>query len=1432
MTNSQQQDSARSEDLFDSSSDTDGYEEKTLLYLSQLETKKKELTTDTTIAYIDNKCKDFHHDNDNSDDNDDDCDDDDDDDNVDNDDDNNDNCDDDDDNSGDNNDDNDDDGDDVYDSIDDLMSDEENCDSDVYEKNVLQYLEKTLLNNSKIDLNSSTIVNSSTGASNCSSKGNTSIIIPTSTEEINSDLINNILSSKLLSSSDNDDDNSEENDDDNKRGDININVKIDGNLSNIYSHESFKPLDYCTIHDTPKDIVLSSSSASDSSEYTKQEDSCKENTVDKKELIISEEDCDSDNYEQSVIRYLSSTLNSNQNKNLSNISFNSTSSCVTSSLSLTKYNSDVSKDISSNLSNFIISPEQNFSCNDNDKEVIKISDRSCTTDDDFEITRVICNNNYLGESVCVDSVKKPSLLSSSPSSSSSSSSSSSDELVYIKSDIEDSDEYENMVINYLKKNYSYSKWHKKMDYQNLSSKTGDENNLKTNLVASYSSDNNDDDESCSDRDSSHYSDSSDFIPTQTNREKTLYKRHIWRLLELDMLKEIQEENNKSISNLKRTMKRSSSFVGKNNKNGHIKTNVSSRRRPYKNKINRNLLKLGLRNKSKIKGIEINDENVFNGYKNEIHLIEDNKLYINNEDNLLINGYSSSRRSNRRNDIFRNLHKAYIMKKYHISVNCNSDSDTDNNFDNDNKLPCDVCKIKFCNWTSLNGHMVKFHEGDITTICEKCGHSFCNSTDYKKHVSEFHNDDNNCDESTTACYICLNKCKSFNDFLDHLRETHIFFDLYTFKCDKCKIKFANEYMLKNHYLLNNCLFCYICKNYIAINVQRFKLHILHHFKIHKYKCKFCEKTFLTQRGCKNHIDTKHNSSVLPFHCDICDHRFITKNRLDEHNYRCHSVTVHECNECGKVYQSMYSLNMHKKLNHRDKFDNNEINNFICNFCDINFCRKQLIIEHLNENLCKCPWCNVISPCITKLEEHIVTHKLSKSDRYKCTHCNFDRIITLQHYKRHVLLSHPNIYLSLNFTNNAIICDRCNRICSSRHHLKKHQRSSCMVIVKNNNKKSNDYKFCEFCKTSFKTKSLLIKHFSNLLTTCFFCNLKFNCDTLLNNHMKEFHNDDKKVNLTERNDNLIFTDVHNNKSEKNNIINNNAADLYICHICQNKYRNRYLLNRHIQIVHSSRNKNNSKNIFKFHCLTCGNKYHTSAALKKHMKSCKEDKKLSCNNCNKLFVNETELELHIIICNNCLLCNNKFRCCNLFISHFHKFHNDDDERVIKFKCRKCDDLSSSIDFFIKHYSLKHNIIDKQDDCIVVIENKNSIIDNDCDKIVSHEKDSPISSRDINSVKKNNLQDKDNNVEIKNVQPPTSPVSSNNLSIINNDNNLPSLIRSNNNKDISLTEYHCSPHHYNDSFIVLDDSTTDCDNEDKLTVSKTDLENFSLIIETSNDD
>ena len=222
------------------------------------------------------------------------------------------------------------------------------------------------------------------------------------------------------------------------------------------------------------------------------------------------------------------------------------------------------------------------------------------------------------------------------------------------------------------------------------------------------------------------------------------------------------------------------------------------------------------------------------------------------------------------------------------------------------------------------------------------------------------------------------------------------------------------------------------------------------------CPVCRKPFQSAEEIIFHLKSEHLQR--PFKCTYCRQAFLHEAELENHK-AVHELTeknLFPCDQCNKEYQSLPSLQQHKRDHHTGQ-------EFRCDLCDRVFkCNRYLqehkLKRHTNQAKVECPICHKNFSGRSELVIHTTIHTNERP--FECHFC-MERFRTKNVLNTHIL-KHSGIKNK--------ICDLCGHRFLHQGDLTKHMRAHTGA---------KPYS-CTQCDSKFSRKDYLSKHMKIHLT----------------------------------------------------------------------------------------------------------------------------------------------------------------------------------------------------------------------------------------------------------------------------------------------------------------------------------------------------------------
>ncbi|XP_050072298.1 zinc finger protein 664-like [Anopheles maculipalpis] len=327
--------------------------------------------------------------------------------------------------------------------------------------------------------------------------------------------------------------------------------------------------------------------------------------------------------------------------------------------------------------------------------------------------------------------------------------------------------------------------------------------------------------------------------------------------------------------------------------------------------------------------------------------------------------------------------------------------------------CDICNRFYATAITLKVHRLR-HATGKRELCDLCGASFhtrgqlkihrrvhTGEKPYKCNVSHIE-----C-EYTTLYLMARHIERLHNVTLDRARDKLQYAKNTTqkekrYRCKYCDKMYVSTACLKKHILKHDqdgvlLHKCSCCDRYFKTEDETHQ----HEQDQHRdrFVCKICKKSFTKPNLRLRHEQYAHKSNGKDrskYVCPQCGRKFPSRVTLSDHERaECGKAPIYQCSKCDKRYSSYSSLKIHQTV-HENRLP------FVCNFCGKKFRTKgQLTVHergHTGEKPFQCDQCPRSFPYRQSLLTHMSTHTGVK--RYGCTECDrkFSCVSNLQAHRR--------------------------------------------------------------------------------------------------------------------------------------------------------------------------------------------------------------------------------------------------------------------------------------------------------------------------------------------------------------------------------------------------------------------------------------------------
>ncbi|CAD5209197.1 unnamed protein product [Bursaphelenchus xylophilus] len=387
---------------------------------------------------------------------------------------------------------------------------------------------------------------------------------------------------------------------------------------------------------------------------------------------------------------------------------------------------------------------------------------------------------------------------------------------------------------------------------------------------------------------------------------------------------------------------------------------------------------------------------------------------------------------------------------------------------------------------------------VKPLCQNCGSSFSNLNEFIDHMRLTHLKPS---ETERKCRFCDQIFSDNQERLIHLSE-HLINTKAEFTCHKCDKKFFNSVSFKQHFAVTHTDVIFRCQlclmTFTDQNIYQDHL-VVHMNTIMIFNCNLCGVNVQSQEMFLTHVQMFHEKDVPSqlnqggsgektivrnLKCFVCDLRFVDDVELDHHRLfdHCKVPKSDRCAVCRVQLEDINDFLTHSKNHSKDPTE------VSCAICKQMVRSSETLKRHGEYHLEKDPG---PSPEIEKVEET----REGVTEEVIC-HCGqkFEDPQDLQtHSLEHLQQVTSEHLFNLRKELGPFVCPKCPKIFPSMSALQGHSH----IHVKRRHP-------CDKCKQCFSTTARLIAHRKRHLgerdVKCQICDQCFERNELLTNHMK--------------------------------------------------------------------------------------------------------------------------------------------------------------------------------------------------------------------------------------------------------------------------------------------------------------------------------------------
>ena len=556
----------------------------------------------------------------------------------------------------------------------------------------------------------------------------------------------------------------------------------------------------------------------------------------------------------------------------------------------------------------------------------------------------------------------------------------------------------------------------------------------------------------------------------------------------------------------------------------------------------------------------------------------------------------------------------------------------------NHYKCELCFVIFDDYNKLKNHTLAMHDQELTSICTFCDKTFSSKEYLNKHLLVHMGPFTCCDtgfanremytnhlktlhpKKLLDCSVCHKVMLNKSDFTSHVKYVHanetvevrqaLLDSLFDAQCTSCGKKMMSQqiswHMRDVHGAEDiKCPYCpYLC------NMEfKLKKHIKVDHQKEDNRCEKCSKDFPGLQDLIEHLKIEH---MDPYQCSECISTFDTRSLMEKHQFDNHNIWFF-CKKCDKRFAYSAELKQHFTEHEPGK------QTYLCEDCGTGFETKPQLKMHLvkdhysgdNKEMLK------FHPDMKAVAGLTVCQICGESDFN--SKLSFSKHISLIHFNGSFEAACKVLPFLKQFPSplEAVKCNTCGKTFSHMVYLKMHIKTHLAVPTVKKPKKppvkrvESDSDDDDDDKVDFS--NIEPRDTADKFYKCQKCSAHFARKAALEKHITSKHKKDlfkEALKVIEKEETArAEAEEERDKGKKGTELSKSPRKIpkkHICKACEEIFKTKTELQKHIEEVHSEMEANDTKlgedgkefNSETNTCNSCNKSFASGLNLRRHM------------------------------------------------------------------------------------------------------------------------------------------------------------------------------------------------------------------------------------------